>query len=71
MLNLITLLFCVMILIAVLNFDSDRSLLPGQVLFEEFWTRRCEKDWNFAFKSYVWGDCLLLSTSSTVVDIKV
>lgn len=56
-LNMFSLIFTALILVAVLNFDEAKSVRKGQVSFQDFWHLRCEKDWSFAFKCFIYGRC--------------
>jgi len=49
-LNLLTLMMTSLMLVSVLNFESDST-----EAFKRFWHMRCEKDWHIAFRCFIYA----------------
>jgi len=54
-LSLLSAVFCSLILVAISHFNDHESVQPGGVSFQHFWEARCEKDWKFAFRCFIYG----------------
>jgi len=48
-------LVCSFLLVIILEYDEKQSLIDSKHGFGDFWVRRCERDWEFAFACFTWG----------------